>query len=336
MLDPFAYFTTHPLRTKMDRRATLISAVRQAEHVNIHPTDLHPTVGAFIHYGGVELVDRLVMLKPQISEADAKTLHDLWWKSCGGTARQLLYYVWHIISRELRHGNSGMTSKAVGAIAFKDAEVIGAVNAVCSSSSNYMGAVDGIGHREVGLYVDLVEAHYRHGGWSGAFGGKKWADIALTFKNYLDGDASAMVAADRAWTLVHNCGPIFNKGMYFTIHDGNLEKVLNHQASDSVFNFATPEAMTDKYSNNSHPFLLSFNTFADAAVAAIKTVDPDYHFGKGGAVNSDGTKVAEAGFVGKKKGKGAGKFKGTKGSPVTGSKSLGPFDYAFTTREAAE
>lgn len=164
-------------------------------------------------------------------------------------------------------------------------------------------------------YVRAVEQQFRHGGWGGAFGGKKWADIALVFLRYLQGETSAMIAADRAWTLVHNTGPIFNKGFYFKLHDTKLIQVLEAQAKASVFHMGDDFLTAYPHSVNAH-----FYSFKAAAVSAIQKVQPDYTAGKHGGVNADGGAFALEAITG--------------GSKVTHSgKAVGPFSIPSTTRE---
>jgi len=310
------YFKTHPLRVAKNQRALPIKDVRHAETTSIHPDDMHPTMGAFIHYGGVELADMLTITAPTLTPEKLAHLSSLWYQSCGVVCKQLIFYTWQIITKELRHGSSTMTNKAFAGTNI-DPEILAAVKAITSGGS-YMKHVDNIGHKPVGAYVDAVERHYRHGGWYGAFGGKKWADIALVIKQYIDGDTSAMLAADRAWTLVHNTGPIFNKGFYFKYHDSNLANTLNAQAKSSVFDLATTIYSDSDYQ---HPVLPIFVEFVSEAVAAIQTVNPDYKPGAGGGVTSDGQKGLASAVKGSKKG------------GVT-SKTLGPITFTTSTQRA--
>lgn len=280
------YFKTHPLRVPKNQRALTIGQLVAIEKATVHPDDIHPTAGAFIHYGGVELADRLVMLKPSLTQDELTALTQAWYGSCGIVAKQLLFYVWRIITKELRHGSQSMCAKAFSAGGFHP-EAVQLCEKVCAGG-DYGEHLLKYPHLPAALYVDAVEQHFRKGGWSGAYGGKKWADIALVFKRYLDGETSAMIAADRAWTLVHNTGPIFNKGFYFEHHDSGLMKVLNAQASSSVF--ALGMGFLDK-SGYAHQTTKTFGYFVTMATVAIQKSMPDYKLGHGGAVNADGSKV---------------------------------------------
>lgn len=313
------YFKTHPLRVPKNQRNLTIGALIAAELSTVVTPELHPTAGAFIHYGGVELADMLTICKPNMTPEDLKVMTYLWYKSCGLVAKQLLFYVWRIITKELRHGSSAHCSKAFANGQFHP-EAVALCQEVCSGG-NYATALLGHPTLPAALYVDAVEQHFRQGGWGGAYGGKKWADIALVFKRYLDGDTSAMIAADRAWTLMHNTGPIFNKGFYFHYHDNNLIKVLNAQATTSVFSLGQGFLTSD--TDYEHPTSVCFTSFAIRATEAIQTIKPDYQPGSGGAVNSDGSKGVQTSW-------GA-----SQDTPGKTSKSIGPFEI-YTTADRDE
>lgn len=314
------YFRTHPLRVAKCQRDIPMSRMLAAEQTGVVADPIHPTAGAFIHYGGVELADRLVMISPSLSEKEWENLAHAWYHSCGVTVKQLLFYLWGIISKELRHGTSSMCDNA-----FKGSEIHPNAQSLCKEickSGDWKPKLAKYPDLPIGAYVDAVERHYRKGGWSGAFGGKKWADIALVMKQYLDGTSSAMLAADRAWTLVHNTGPIFNKGFYFKYHDDSLMSVLNAQAKSSVFDLGVDKFLmgTPEYD---HPVRTTFYQFVQLAQDAIQKADPDYVLGAGGAVNSDGSKVSASGFGGSDTGK-------------NGAVNFGPFTYATTKERIGE
>ena len=282
------YFKTHPLRVAKSQADVTIGSLLTAEKATILKPAMHPSMGAYIHYGGVELADMLTITKPDLSASERADLAKYWYGSCGAVTKQLMFYVWRIVSKELRHGNAAKCHKAFSSGTF-DPDAVALCTAISSQPGNYMDHVANYPHITALDYIEAVEQNYRHGGWAGAFGGKKWADIALVLLWYLKGDISAMLAADRAWSLVHNTGPIFNKGFYFTLHDGNLQALLNAQAASSVFTMADEvEALY------SHQVLDQFKEFKHRALAAIQKVKPEYQAGDGGGVHADGSKASEA------------------------------------------
>lgn len=269
----YEYFKSHPMRIAKDQTSLTIASMLAAEdkHTKGVP-DLHPAAGAFVHYGGVELADKLTILQPPSDDEEVSYLASKWNASCGVAARHLMFYVWRIIFREMRHGSISMCEKAFGPSgAWTSAEHF--VASQCKTGSNWSHNI--VKHQNlcIGPVVEAIERHFRKGGWSAAFGGKKWADIALELLRYLRGEASCMVAADRCWTLVHNGGPIFNKGVYFKKHDQYLNSVLNAQASSSVFSLGTGWPLK---TYGDHPVYGNFAIFTKKATEIIQRSDPDY------------------------------------------------------------
>lgn len=280
------YFKNHPLRVAKDQSMLPVSTVIQACSDTALNEMISPIMGAYIHYGGVELADMLTIHQPDLTDEQAAYLAKHWYASCGIITKQLLFYLWRIISKEMRHGTTTHCEKAF-ASGNHNPLAVAAVKDICTVGE-YQETLKKHGDCPVGDYVSAIEHHYRYGGWGGAFGGKKWADIALVFKRYIYGEISAMIAADRAWTLVHNTGPIFNKGFYFK--NQNPIKVLNAQATGSVFSLDWLDTVEGNYHETIGP---AFIKFRDGATTALQTVKPDYAPGvdaKGGLVlgNSEG------------------------------------------------
>lgn len=275
------YFKTHPLRVAKNQRDLTVGDMLTAWDTHHHPKKIPPAMGAFIHYGGVELADSLVIHQPTIAQSDLDAMAMAWRESCGVCVRQLVYYLFGIVCKEMRHGSESKCNKA-----FMHHPVQSEAAGLCkfiSSTGSWEGALKEHKTVPLGPFLDAVEIQYRYGGWGGAFGGKKWADITLVLKQYIDGMSSAMVAADRAWSLVHNTGPIFNKGFLFKLHDEHLMAVLNAQASSSVFTLGE-----DFLGNYDHPIQAPFQEFVSRALAALKSVQPNYVLGAHGAKTSDG------------------------------------------------
>lgn len=82
----------------------------------------------------------------------------------------------------------------------------------------------------VGALVHLFD----HGKWSGGYGGKPWGQIARTLLMALTGKTTFEVMADTAYTLAHNNGPMFNKGMMYKHHTGEFLMILDIQRSGQI------------------------------------------------------------------------------------------------------
>jgi len=70
--------------------------------------------------------------------------------------------------------------------------------------------------------------------WGGSYGGPKWGIIADACVDLCTGKLSPEVFCDVAFALAHNGGPIFNKGMFYKMYDGNLMKILDVQRGGQI------------------------------------------------------------------------------------------------------
>lgn len=75
---------------------------------------------------------------------------------------------------------------------------------------------------------------FAKGGWGGGYGGKKWALIAQTGLDFVNGKTTAEMMLDTLWTLAHNGGPIWNKGQIFHPHTSDLAKILDVQRAGQI------------------------------------------------------------------------------------------------------
>lgn len=273
-MNHYTYFSDHPLRRTVNRRQLMVADMLAAEDAAMSPLPgkINPVAGAFIHYGGVELADRLVMLKPRSTAQERAKLEASWNASCGVIARSLIFYVWRIIAREMRHGTAAKCAKAFGKDYMSSAPCA-LIHDICTTGSFDKALKQHGPTTRLGPYIDMLERHYRKGGWGGAFGGKKWADIVVQLQLYIDGKASALLACDRMWTLVHNTASIFNKPHYFEhASTHQLMKVFEPQAASSVFTLG----MDYHQGHDDGPHVEAFNEFAALALELIQRSDPTY------------------------------------------------------------
>lgn len=101
----------------------------------------------------------------------------------------------------------------------------------------------------IGEYVSVLEKVFRKGKWHGGYGGPKWADVTLCLLNYVKGIYTAEMMVDTVWTLCHNGGPIFNKGMLYYCHTSELMRVLDVQRAGQIPNFVWGDWATHWYSD---------------------------------------------------------------------------------------
>jgi pyruvate, orthophosphate dikinase len=96
---------------------------------------------------------------------------------------------------------------------------------------------------------------FNMGGFEGGFGGEPWYDIAHHGENFANGQISAEVFVDQAFSLEHNSGQIFNKEIIFhnpdfmEVNDDNISIplfCLSLQHEGQLLSFLTKEYKENK------------------------------------------------------------------------------------------
>lgn len=87
---------------------------------------------------------------------------------------------------------------------------------------------------EVGAYGDGLAVLFNTGKFSSAYGGKPWGLIAQTLADFVNGRTSVEMMVDTAYTLAHNNGPMFNKGIAYEMYTSAIYRVLDLQRGGQV------------------------------------------------------------------------------------------------------
>lgn len=133
--------------------------------------------------------------------------------------RRMFYYVMVICVREMRHLKSSSYIKATIIEKFGPL----AANFFNSLPDGKEAAMKFIKEAPANLTLgNLVEAlriGFYEGSWpSSSYGGKAWGAIADAWQKLIIGEYTPQVFVDVAYTLCHNTGPIFNKGMFYSMY----------------------------------------------------------------------------------------------------------------------
>lgn len=136
---------------------------------------------------------------------------------------RLMHYIVCITTREARHLDSSELSKIGPALeAIGGPNGIEFVKTITAGMSEY-GAIDQMlsdpPDMTCGAYFKMLEALFNKG-WAGktSYGGKNWGNITRPMVDFLHGKISLEMLTDTAYTLAHNNGPMFNKGMMYTMY----------------------------------------------------------------------------------------------------------------------
>lgn len=86
----------------------------------------------------------------------------------------------------------------------------------------------------IGQLTSSMEFSFNRGVYGPAYGGKKWGAVAKVLNDFVEGTLSPEMMLDTAFTLCHNNGPIFNKGMVFSGYSKKIYAILDVQASGQI------------------------------------------------------------------------------------------------------
>lgn len=158
-------------------------------------------------------------------------------ESLTSQGQRMYAYMLLIITREARHNHNNDTKDWFAALpnalklflkSIQDSAAESAVNTICDTPPDM----------PLGEYVADLELIFNKGSWGGGYGGKPWGKIAGTLRKMVQGEISLELMVDSAYSLAHNNGPMFNKGMMYGHYTGEFIKILDVQRSGQV-----PEAV---------------------------------------------------------------------------------------------
>ena len=86
----------------------------------------------------------------------------------------------------------------------------------------------------IGHLFNSIETIFFKGKFSGGYGGKPWGEIAKTLNQFFKGNTSQEMMVDTAYTLAHNNGPMFNKGMLYGGYTDKFKMILDIQRGGQV------------------------------------------------------------------------------------------------------
>lgn len=232
-----------PLTMKRDLSAIPIQSVSAAirQFHDAEGEDVAPETEAIMFYLAnhalKELAFRFDVLEP-LPEWAVKVC-DEYHRVSAKIAARAFYYMLLITAREARHNynkdNADWKSKIekqfgtgpmMALVHYPDHANVDAVTGVLDKHA--MGAPLG------DICRSIVYTHYE-GNFSGGYGGPKWGNVSDCMTAFATGQYTAEMMLDTVWTLVHNGGPIFNKGMLYDDYNGTaLQQVLDIQRAGQI------------------------------------------------------------------------------------------------------
>jgi hypothetical protein len=153
--------------------------------------------------------------------------------------KRMLHYILSITTREMRHLKTGTVTPAFWEqMELQYGKAMRAfIEKVCGL--NEMQAVSFyMTHPPdctIGQFIDAMSYGFHKGKWSSGYGGKKWGLVADAAKEMIHGKTSMELLVDVGYTLAHNGGPIFNKGMMYSSYEiTSLTMILDVQRSGQI------------------------------------------------------------------------------------------------------
>lgn len=195
----------------------------------------HPEIDALMFYmlnHSVSLVaSRVHPLEPL---GDYLPLVEMYHQELALRSTRMFYYLLLICTRESRHEKK---SSAASALHSKYGAEISKFHTSLHGCSS-MGAADVLMKTppkvDIGSYTSFLVDVFNQGSWSSGFGGKAWGEVARVLRDFVLGDITAEMMMDTSFTLCHNNGPIFNKGMLYSSYSSGIYKILDVQRSGQI------------------------------------------------------------------------------------------------------
>lgn len=245
----------------------------------------------------------LRLSKSQVLTHGPKDLVDHYLEAGTEEAMRMLSYLTLICTRESRH------------LTNKDSVHEELVSKFGTAYTTFLGTIQGKGREgavnkftssppdmEFGKYTEAMEYVFFHGAWLPGYGGKAWGEIARTLRRFATGEFSAEMMLDTGFTLAHNHGPIFNKGMLYGSYSDMLAHILDVQRAGMIPQFLEEQSKGLHYMSSSliTPDVLVAVSHVKRAVPALfeQSMDWDQVSALGALSSVSSFKKAQTKFYG--------------------------------------
>jgi hypothetical protein len=149
-------------------------------------------------------------------------------------ATRLFYYLILICTRESRHLNSGTYRDAIeqqeSALSYWWCTKVASKGSHDAQMAFRINGLD----VSMGEYTIFLWKMFTNGRWNSGYGGAAWAKVAAVLHRFVHGEISAETMVDTGFTLAHNNGPIFNKGMLYQGYYPSFMSLLDVQRAGKI------------------------------------------------------------------------------------------------------
>lgn len=176
---------------------------------------------------------------------------ELYNHQCSSLAARMFYYLLLICTRESRHVKANETSTVMKHVAKEYGEELVDFNLKLHGKGSDGAASyfrSNLPNVKLGPYVLALRHIFYHGAFQSSFGGPAWGAVCDCLVDFVVGKTSAEMMLDTSFTLAHNNGPIFNKGMLFdTYNSSNLIRILDVQRSGQIPQLVNDGGISSSY-----------------------------------------------------------------------------------------
>ena len=211
-----------------------IAAFKQSHSKKTHPE--HDAISFYLYNDAMaRVLERVSMDEPL---GPYLPICDEYHRILNVKGMRLAYYILIISTRESRHLKSHSNSSLINNL--KDKFGYDLVNWILEMPDHAQQAMSRFINSPpagalLGNYVTVLHEIFYKGSWSSAYGGKNWANVVRPLLHVVNGEWNIEMLLDVGFSLAHNGGPIFNKGMFYETYNGSqLKKILDHQAAGQI------------------------------------------------------------------------------------------------------
>jgi len=245
--DTLEYQMTRPGVLKRDMSAASVKEVVKAMTGNQQSKEYAEVDGLRFYMGNHAVMLMKQKFLPKEPMGEKAEVLSTYHKMLASTAPRMFHYLLKICTREMRHTGEG---SGLHAEMEKYGDVFWNFYKKIKGGGSH-GAVSDLMHSApnmtLGDYTDAMYDMFRKGHFSGGFGGKAWAEVTHCLREFVHGRYSAEMMMDTAFTLCHNNGPIFNKGMEFHGYTpSEIIRILDVQRSGQI-----PQYIREKFGDHS-------------------------------------------------------------------------------------
>lgn len=249
MLEPkysLAYYKRHPLFAVLPRVVHLPHCSKTVKEEKATLGTVNPDTEAvrfyYLNHLWAHVCQRFE--EHEVLPQEYRVLVEKYLKEATEQSARMFSYTLLIITRESRHLHQHESVyKKIGEqfgdvyLAYLKSIKGGGSATVATSIANTPPEMDLI------TYVSAVEYVFFKGSFSGGYGGEPWGHIAANLGRLVRGETSYEMMVDTAYTLAHNNGPMFNKGMLYDNYSSEFYKILDVQRSGQMPQYVREKGM---------------------------------------------------------------------------------------------